>query len=65
MKREPAWKAYPGPLTDSELIRHVTSDATATRLERELALRLDRLMYATDLPSQLEREANGQGRLFS
>lgn len=42
------WKAYPNLLRDEELVRLVTSDLASTPLERNLALRLDRLLYHCD-----------------
>ena len=53
------WKLYPGPYRNEELIRYVTSDPTSTELERELALRLDRLLFRCDVaegndPTQLQ-----------
>jgi len=40
-----SWKTHPRPYRDAELIRLVTSDANVTPLERELALRMDRMLY--------------------
>ena len=45
---EQVWKNNPSMLRDSELIRFVTSDPDCTPLERNLALRLDRVLYAHD-----------------
>jgi hypothetical protein len=42
------WKVHPSPYRDEELIRFVTSDPTVTALERDLALRLDKLLYRCD-----------------
>jgi hypothetical protein len=39
---------HPSPYRDEELIRFVTSDPTVTALERDLALRLDKLLYRCD-----------------
>jgi len=48
IKRVQGWKLYPRTYRDEELIRNVTSDPDATPLERELALRMDRLLYHCD-----------------
>lgn len=42
------WKTSPLSFRDSELVRMVLSDPTSTALERNLALRLDRLLYKLD-----------------
>ena len=42
-------------MTDSELVRSVMSSKTSTRLEKELAVRCDRLLYAVDAVDVRER----------
>lgn len=42
------WKLYPNHLRDEELTRFVMSDPDCTPLERNMALRIDRLLYKCD-----------------
>jgi len=65
MTSKAAWRSFTSSLTDSEFIRHVTADPDATPVERELAMRLDRMLYSTDPTTPSALEAAGQMRLFS
>lgn len=52
------WRVSPRSYRDAELVRFITSDPDATPLERDLALRLDKLLYQVDEaernPKQME-----------
>lgn len=48
IKKVAGWKVYPNPMRDEELVRFVMSDPDVSNLERNLAQRLERILYKCD-----------------
>jgi hypothetical protein len=42
------WRAYPNYMRDEELVRNVLADPESSPLERNMALRLEKLCYKCD-----------------
>ena len=62
VKKVYGWTVNPRAYRDEELIRFVTSSPESSVLERDLALRIDKLLYAADA-KEAEKNPN-QGELF-
>lgn len=62
--KTPIWKGCPRSFRDEELIRFVMGDLVSTPLERELATRLERLLYHCDEVEEDAKSAPVQLRLF-